>query len=162
MRRATFAGLAGVIVFAFAIEATAQQPPKPAAEGRIFIFTSVKILDSDGALPKLLKQRFNAAGEELEARSELYSGGRVELDAVLASIERFTKYGLELAESPALQVEHLDRALLAAKKVEAIVREKYDHGNEPVQAMKHANVVRYDLEIQRYRAQELVKAKASR
>jgi len=67
-----------------------------------------------------------------------------------------------LAESPALQVEHLDRALLAAKKVEAIVREKFDHGNEPVQAMKHANVVRYDLEIQLYRAQELVKAKASR
>lgn len=125
-------------------------------------FTTVEILDSDGELPKLLKQRFNAAGEQLEAQSELYRGGRVPLEAVLASVERFTKYGLELKETPALQLNHLDTALLAAKKIEAIVREKFDHGNEPVQAMKHANVVRYDLEIQRYRAHELfLKAKAA-
>jgi hypothetical protein len=176
MRGMTLCGLIGaVLCVLIACEATAQQPPlqvaspaaqpparKPEDNGNIFFFTTVEILDSDSELTKLLKQRFNAAGEELEARSELYRGGRVELDSVLACLERFTKFGLELNPSPAEQLNHLGSSLLAAQKVEAIVREKFNHSVEPVQAMKHANVVRYDLEIQLYRARELAKAKAVR
>ena len=175
MRGKTFGGLlSAALCVLLAGGAKAQQPlppgvaaaqpaaRKPAENGHIFFFTTVEILADDNELTKLLKQRFNASGEELEARSELYRGGRVELDSVLACLERFTKYGLELNPAPAEQLGHLVNSLHAAQKVEAIVREKFNHSVEPVQAMKHANVVRFDLEIQLYRARELAKAKAVR
>src|SRR5262245_29708629 len=127
MRGAILARLARFVVV-FAVVSMAQRSARP-EDGQIFIFSTVEILDSDGELPKLLKQRFNAAGEELEAQSALYVNGRVSLEAVLASVERFTKYGLELKETPALQLQHLEQALLAAKKIEEIVRVKHDHGN---------------------------------
>ena len=141
--------------------ATAQQAARPKPEPQAFTFTTLEILDGDGELQRLLKQRYNAAGEDLEARLALYSGGRVDLVDVAASIERFTKAGLELAKTPVERVNELQRALAAAQNVEAIVSTKYEQEVEPVQAYKHARYVRLDLEIQLLRAREAAKLGAA-
>src|SRR5262245_45200876 len=93
--------------------ASGQQPARPKEAGPLtFVVSTVDVLDSDGELQRLLKQRYNAAGEELEALSALYSGGRVNLDNVCASLERFSKAGLELSANPGERVVQLDRALV--------------------------------------------------
>ena len=141
--------------------AGAQQAARPKAEAQPFTFTTLEILDTDGELQRLLKQRYNAAGEDLEARSALYRAGRVSLEETCASLGRFTKASLELAATPVERVHELDRALAAARSVEAIVEEKYKFEVEPVQAFKHARYVRLDLEIQLYRAREAAKLGAA-
>jgi len=141
--------------------AAAQQAAAPKAEPRPFTFTTLEILNGDGELQRLLKQRYNAAGEDLEARMALYGAGRVSLEAICASLERFTKASLDLAATPVERVNELDRALAAARNVEAIVEEKYKFEVEPVQAFKHARYVRLDLEIQLLRAREAAKLGAA-
>ena len=143
---------------------TAQDKPaeKSPPDPRIMSFITLEIRDGDSELRRLLKQRYNAAGEELRARAMLYGGGRTSLEDLAACVERFTKAGAELAESPVEKVKELELAHNAAQWIEAIVSEKFEHGVESVQAMKHVKVVRYDLEIQLYRARELVKAAASK
>jgi hypothetical protein len=140
--------------------AAADQPPgdKPAVTS-IFSFKGAEIRDGDSELTRLLKQRYNAAGEELLAHSALYIGGRVTLEAIVGNIDRFTKAGVELYDSPMERVEHLERVLTAAKNVQEVVREKFRHEVEPVQAMKRADYLRYDVEIQLHRAREAAKAK---
>jgi hypothetical protein len=142
------------------LAAQAQQPVAKPADPPALSFQAIEILDSDGALRKLLKARYNAAGEDLEARVGTYLGGRVDLGDMLACIERFAKAGVDVGESPAEQAAKLEIALNFAKKVEAIVKSKHEHEIEPVQSLKHATVVRLGLEIQLHRARELAKTAA--
>src|SRR5262245_1191730 len=137
------------------------QKPAPKADPQLFTFTTLEVPESDGQLQRLLKQRYNAAGEELEALTALYRGGRVNLDNVCASIERFTKASLELSENPVERVAKLDRALIVARNIEEIVNEKFSFDVEPVQAVKHDRYVRLDLEIQLLRVREAAKLGAA-
>jgi hypothetical protein len=138
-----------------AAQNAAKRPP-----GFGFAFKPVEIADGEGELRRLIIERYNAAGKDLAARVELHRGGRVSLESTLGALERFTKAGVEFAESPAERVKQLETSLSVAIQVEAIVAEMFKHEVEPVQAMEHAKYVRSDLQIQLHRARE-VKAAAA-
>lgn len=140
--------------------AAADDQPARQAPTSIFTFEPLETPDSDGELTRLLKQRYNAAGAELAEKSLVYLGGRLSLSEVAASLERFAKAGCELNQTPAEQIQHLEKALRAAKNLEAIVRAKVSYETEPGHALKHATVVRLGLEIQLHRARELAKTAA--
>ena len=162
-RPCTF-GAAAALLFCSAIRSASAQEAKSARDEppqpRIMTFTTVDIVETDGELTRLLKQRYNAAGEELRARVALYRGGRTPLDDLAESLTRFTKAGFELAETPQKQVHALELALNTAQWIEKVVQVRFDQGNEGLQNQKHAKVVRYDLEIQLHRARETLKAGA--
>jgi hypothetical protein len=162
-RPCTF-GATVALLMCLPIQPSIAQEAKPApntpAQPQIMTFTTVDIAETDGELTRLLKQRYNAAGEELRARLTLYNRGRTSLDESAESLARFTKAGVELAETPQKQVHALELALNTAQWIENVVQVRFDQGNESLHNQKHAKVVRNDLEIQLHRAREAMKAGA--
>jgi hypothetical protein len=158
-------GVTAALVICLAMTIASAQEAKPSPENpaqpRIMTFTTVDVAENDGELTRLLKQRYNASGEDLRARVALYGGGRIPLDEVAESLARFTTAGVELAQSPQKQVHALEYSLDTAKFIEKVVQVRFDQGNEALQIQKHAKVVRFDLEIQLHRAREALKAGAS-
>ena len=155
-------GVVSLLVFPSIAAPDVPAAKKSPADPQIMSFKTVEIHDSDGELRRLLKLRYNAAGEDLRARTTLYKLGRVKFDELAASLQRFTKAGAEVAETPVAKVTELELAHNAALWMEAVVSERFVQEVDPVQIMKHARVVRYDLEIELYRARALVKAAAAK
>jgi hypothetical protein len=114
--------------------------------------------DADIELQTLLRRRYEAAKAIMDARMEYYRGGRVVPDDVLDAIERFTKAGLEYAETPAKQVQTCELALSAAKEVEQVIRQKFEDKIEPIQVTERAKYTRLDVEIQLFRVRKAAKA----
>jgi len=101
----------------------------------------------DEVLRKLLVARYEAAAGEMEAKTALYSGGRVSLTDTCDAIRRFSAAGLEVAKTPAYRMQLCERAFQRAKAVEESVKRKFENGLEPIQAMKLATYTRLDMEI---------------
>jgi hypothetical protein len=131
---------------------------KARGEAPALDFKRVEIGEKDSDLRKLLKNRYNATVEELKAVYTLYRGGRVELGDLADCVQRFSKSGVELAETPAERVRYLELSFEAARSVEAIVQRKWAADVEPKQALLRAQGVRYDIEIELLRAREAAKA----
>ena len=116
----------------------------------------------DEELRTLMKERYEAAWVEMEARIPLYAAGRVALDDTCDAIRRFSTAGLAVARTPAYRVQVCERAFENARAVEDTVKLKFDSGVEPVQAMKLATYTRLDMEIKLHKARQAEAADKAR
>src|SRR5207253_2838933 len=110
----------------------------------------------DSELTKLLKQRHNAALEDVRVRYERFTSGRSTLEGVLNAMQRMAKAGVEMAQMQAERLRYLQMALDGAKAMENIERNKVEAGAEPVQLMHRATAHRLTADIELLRAQSPV------
>jgi hypothetical protein len=130
MRLSLFA-VAGLILFA--VVSFSRAAPDLRAEG--------------GDLSRLLQERYEAVLAEMEAKHALYRGGRVPLESLCDTVQRFATAAAEMADTPAERLHQYERAFDIAKDIEALVKQKFEKEVEPVQSMRLATYTRLDMEI---------------
>jgi len=136
----------------------ADTPDQPAARSpRVLSLKPIDELESDSALRKLQRQRYNATVAELSDVYQLFASGRARLDDATSCIESFAVAGSDVAESAPERVRQLELALDVARNVESITDAKHAEGNEPRHSLQHARACRLGIEIQLVRAREAVK-----
>jgi hypothetical protein len=145
--RLSLAVLAGLALVGVASLGGATAPDEPA---------------KDEELRRLLKERYEAAWGEMEARTALYNAGRVSLTDTCDAIRRFSTAGVEAAKTSAYRVKVCERAFEGAKAIEESVKGKYGNGVEPIHAMKLATYVRLDMEIKLHEARKAADAENAR
>lgn len=104
-------------------------------------------------LQRLLKERFNNATTELETQFLILDNDLTTVDAVGASIHRWTKAGLEVSEEPAAQVKILEMQIVVSRFLELICVTKYANGTDDLAKVLQAKNQRItaELELLRYK-----------
>jgi hypothetical protein len=141
--------------------ASAQKPEDPEAELEAVLktFTPAKEDPKDDALRKLLKERYNAAVDELTVRLQRLSGGQETPDDCISVARRIVASGLELSDKPANQLALLEKDVLLTKLVEKLTKERVEAGIKrftPADLNK-AKYARADAEIRLLRFKEKMK-----
>jgi RNA polymerase sigma factor (sigma-70 family) len=115
----------------------------------------LNVLNVDLKMKSLLKERFDAAKKETEARGKEYEAGRGTLDIYLNSSRRLLEAELDLSTKTTDHVAAWRTHLLRMQGVYEINLARYNAGRISVQDLAQANYYRRDAEI----GLERVKAK---
>ena len=108
----------------------------------------------DDDLRQLMRERYEAAAKEMNARIEIFPTGRIALSDACDSIQRFSKAGVEVARTPAYRLKVCERAFESAKKIEDAVKAKLEASAETVESMSLATYTRLDMEIKLHHARQ--------
>jgi len=150
-----------LLLAAFAPRAQAQQPGSEDSELDALVknFAPAKDDPKDGALRKLLKERYNAAINEMIVRLQRVAGGPDTPDAVISAGRRIVESGMELYDKPADQLALLEKDVALTKLVEKLTKERVDAGIKAfTQAdLYKAKYARADAEIRLLRFKEKIK-----
>lgn len=122
----------------------------------------IAVSAKDDELRRLLKERFNAAIEEMRSVHVIYEAELATFDLLLQSCERVRESGLELFDDPKDQIELLTNYVTLAKLYEAVVDLNFRGDNEDAQKMSQAKYHRCDAEIRLLRAKKALEAKKSK
>ena len=136
--------------------ATAQQPAKQ-AEGKPPVLLEAKPLQpaaGDSKLQGLLKERYNAALEELQEDMKLVQQGRIIVDFLFDAQKRLLEAGLELKGRPADRLVALQDHLELAKRIEFETEAQFQAGTTSSAKVARARYFRLDLEIRLLRERE--------
>jgi RNA polymerase sigma factor (sigma-70 family) len=101
----------------------------------------------DDELRKLLKERFNAALQEVQALYQLVEAGKANVDSLADAGRRLVHAGLEVYDDPKEQVALLQKYVALAKEAERIVDLRQQVGRVGVDEMHRARYFRADAEI---------------
>jgi hypothetical protein len=113
----------------------------------------------DDELHKLLKERYNAALEEVQVRYKQILAGTSNLDELARAGRRLLHARLELCEKAPERVPVYEQQLELARMVEKIQKARHDAGQVSVADWDHARYERLDLEIQLLHAKKAAGAK---
>jgi hypothetical protein len=105
-------------------------------------------------LKSLLKQRYEAAGEEVEGRFKEFLAGRGTLDIFIESSLRLCDAERELSAQNACQIVALEKRLRLLKEAEKINQVRFNAGRIPSQDLAQIKYNRLDAEIALERAKE--------
>lgn len=114
----------------------------------VFKAKPVAIDAKDDEIQKLLKERFNNATQELEAQFVLLDANFATVDAVGASIHRWTKAGLEVTDEPAARVKILEMQIVVSKFLELNCAAKFTGDTEDVARVLQAKNLRITAEVE--------------
>lgn len=108
----------------------------------------------DDELQKLLKERYNEALAELEARYRVYMSGAglVTFESLVDAGRRVVTAGLEAREDQADKIEFLSKNLELAREVEKIMEKQQKAGAATLDQVHRARYLRLDAEIELLRA----------
>jgi hypothetical protein len=126
--------------------ATMEPPPGGAPDFRREPFVA--------RLQTLLKDRFQAASDEVAAKRALFLTGRITLHDLAHAVRRQALAGVSLSKSPADEVSHHQAALDAAQEFETLVRSKVEAGVETAYSLHFATGERLTAEIDLLRARQ--------
>jgi len=150
-----------LLLGALAPRAEAQKPddPWPEVEAMLKKFEPAKSVPKDDALRKLLKERYNAALNEVSFRLQRVQAGTETPDELIPAARRLVESGLELNDKPADQLALLEKDVVLTKYLEKITRARLDAG---VKQFTPADVfavtyMRADAEIRLLRFKEKMK-----
>jgi outer membrane protein TolC len=101
----------------------------------------------DDELRKLLKERYNAALEEMQARYAEFQAGRITLDMLHEAAQRVLDSQVALTDKPAEHVRIYEQQLELARDVERATQLHYDAGRKTIAELARARYVRLDVEI---------------
>jgi uncharacterized protein (TIGR00725 family) len=137
------------------------QPDGPAAnKPAILSAKPLKIDPRDDPLRKLLKERFNYALAEIEARYHRCLAGTGTDEVLFEAAQRLLQAGLEVADTAEARLKLREQYLELAREVERIIALKVEAGKEQIAELERARYFRADAEIQVLR--EKAKAKAGK
>jgi surface glycoprotein (TIGR04207 family) len=108
----------------------------------------------DDELHKLLKERYNAALEELQARFKRFQAGGETLDFLAPAARRLLHAHLELCEKVSERLPVYERHIEFAREVEKIQKLRHEAGQATVADWKQAQFERLELEIRLLRARK--------
>jgi hypothetical protein len=111
-----------------------------------------KIEKGDDELRRLLKERYNEAASELQARYKEFIAGRGDLDSLYEANRSLLESGLELTDKPEEKIALLAQRVGQAREIEQVNQGRYDAGRIPVQTLNRCRYLRLDAEIQLLRA----------
>jgi hypothetical protein len=114
----------------------------------------------DDELHKLMKERYNAALEEVRVRFKQFLNGIGNPNELGHAGRRLLHARLELCEKAAERVPVYEQHLELARMVEKIQKARHDAGQASVADWDQARVERLDVEIQLLRAKKAADAKA--
>lgn len=161
MQRFIFLWCAVPLTFLLAGFAAGQTPePQPNGpaldEGKLPVkFERYKPDPKDDELKKLLKERFNAALDEVEARYRmLVSGMVITLDVLPDAQRRLVIAGLELREEPADKIELLKNNVEVARAIEKLIQGRAELRRARTTELYRATHFRLDAEIELLRAKQ--------
>jgi outer membrane protein TolC len=103
-------------------------------------------------LQPLLKARYEAAKDELEARRREFEAGRGTLDLLFEAAGHALKSRTELSDKPGDHVAALQEYLDVVKDIFQINRERFEAGRIAIQDLKLAEYHHLDAQIQLARA----------
>jgi hypothetical protein len=113
----------------------------------------------DDEVRKLLKERYNAALSEVQARYEQYLAGKYTLDALYDAGGRLLKSELELCTKPAERVAVRQKYLEMTKDAEKVAAARFDAGRIDLAEMEFTRYQRLDAEIQLLKEKKAAEAK---
>jgi hypothetical protein len=108
---------------------------------------------------KLLKERYNAALRELQARFHVFEAGMGALETLFDAAKRVLDSELELCLKPAERVGVREKYLELARAVEKIQQARFDAGRAGVADVEQARYLRLDAELQLLRAKKAADAR---
>jgi len=118
---------------------------------------AIAITKGDTPLQKLLKERHNAAIQELESSKALYYGGRAMLADVIDASQRVLHSKLELSSDVATKIKIHEKHVERAKVTEKLAEAKVKGGVETLATFARATQHRCDAEIGLLRAKSVKK-----
>jgi hypothetical protein len=110
------------------------------------------IAPGDDELRRLLKDRYNAIGDELCAKLANFETGRDTFTTVYEATCRLVQAGLELCEGPIERCDLLSKFLEFVRQNEARAVDRYLAGSGGMAELNQATAQRIDAEIQLLRA----------
>lgn len=122
----------------------------------VFKAKPVVIDAKDDVIQKLLKERFNKATQELETQFVLLDANFATVDAVGASIHRWTNAGLEVAVEPAAQLKILEMQVVVSKFLELICATKFKGDSEDLANVLQAKNLRITAEVELLRMKKSI------
>jgi hypothetical protein len=117
----------------------------------------LNVLNADLKMMSLLKDRFDAAKTEVEARGREYAAGRGTLDIFLGASRRLLAAELDLSAKGSDHVAAWRSHLLRMQGIYEINLRRYNDGRISVQDLAQPNYYRLDAEIGLERAKALLK-----
>jgi hypothetical protein len=108
----------------------------------------------DSKLTRLLKERYNAALEDLQASVQLAWQGRQVFGFLLEAQTRCLEAGLELKDRRAERIALLKDHLELAKRVEQEINKRFQDGRVSVQDRARGRYLRLNVEIRLLREQQ--------
>jgi hypothetical protein len=162
MYRLTIVMGVALLLAALAPRALTQEPENADAKlvGQLKQFAPAKEDPKDNELRKLLKERYNAAVDEVSVRLQRVEGGAETPDELIPAARRVIESGLELSDKPTDQLVLLEKDVALTKLVEKLTKERVDAGvkNFTPADLSKAKYARADAEIRLLRFKEKLKA----
>jgi hypothetical protein len=122
--------------------------PLPDEDGPALLKTKpLAANDKDDELHKLLKERFNAALKELQAKYQQVAAGRASAESLADAGRRLMQAGLEVYDDPKDKITLMEKYVEVAKEAERIVDLQHQAGKVGVDEMERARYFRADAEI---------------
>jgi hypothetical protein len=118
----------------------------------------LKIDPKDDALRRLLKERFNHALAEAQARYQAIAAGSGTDEFIFGTAQRVLESGLEVGDTPEARLNLLVQYLELATEVERLIKLKVEAGRASVSELHKARYFRTDAEIRVLREKAKVKA----
>jgi hypothetical protein len=137
-------------------------PARVAAEDKTPAILDARPMEpakGDDELRKLLKERYNAALDEVQVRHKQVLGGIGSVSAMALAGRRLLKARLALCDKPAERVPVYEEHLELAREVEKIQKARHDAGQVSVADWDEARFYRLDLEIELLRAKKAAETK---
>jgi hypothetical protein len=136
-------------------ERGAEDKPKFPAVMR---YEPLKAEVGDDELRRLLKERFNAALSELQARYMEYTAGKASIEHLMEASRRLLDSQLELIDKPSDRVAAHEKHVEITKLVEENAKTRWDAGKIAEYELHYTRYVRIDAEIQLLKAKRQAKA----
>ena len=135
---------------------SAQQPAKQAEDMPPALLEAKPLQPAagDSKLQELLKERYNAALQELQDDMKLVRQGRITEDFLFAAQKRLLEAGLELKGRPADRIAALKDHLELARRIELETGLRLQAGTTPAAKVAQARYFRLDVEIRLLRERE--------
>lgn len=147
------------------LPAQAKEAAKQAEEEKESDLLNTKPLAADpkdDELHKLMKERFNAAQQEMQSLYEQIKAGRQMTDTVLESAKRLKVAGQELFDNPKEKIAFQEKYVKTTRIVEKIVQSQFDVGTLTFAELQRVRYIRLDAEIELLRLKEKASEKPAK
>jgi hypothetical protein len=155
--------LGGLAVRAEAVPPQDQKPVgKEEKAPAVLTAKPLKIEAHDDELHKLLKERYNAAVAELQARSEEVKSGHGSIEQLFDAARKVLRSELSLSDKPADRLAVLEKHLELEHAAEKVATTRHQAGKLNDAELAAARYLRIDAEIQLLRAKQKGKPAAGK